>query len=130
MRPRVLVTREISPEAIVGLKQHFAVESNQHDVPVSPRQLLQKLKGKDGVVTLTTDIIDDDVLKKNPQLKIVCNVAVGYNNLDVAAATGRGGMMPNPPGGLDDPPADLPGALILGAPRGLSPAARERPRES
>jgi glyoxylate reductase len=124
MKPRVLVTREISPEAIVRLKQHFAVDSNQHDLPVSPRQLLQKLEGKDGVVTLTTDIINDDVLKKNPQLKIVCNVAVGYNNLDVAAATRRGVMMTNTPGVLDDTTADLTWALILGAARGLSSADR------
>ena len=124
MKPRVLVTREISPEAIARLKQHFIVESNQKDLPVSPRQLLQKLKGKDGVVTLSTDVIDDEALAKSPQLKIVCNVAVGYNNLDVAAGTKRGVMMTNTPGVLDDTTADLTWALILSAARGLSHADR------
>src|SRR5512138_1150243 len=122
MKPRVLVTREISEEAVKRLKQHFVVEGNQRDAPVSPRQLLQKLKGKDGVVTLSTDIIDDAVLAENPQLKIVSNVAVGYNNLDVAAATARGVMMTNTPGVLDDTTADLTWGLILAAARGLANA--------
>jgi glyoxylate reductase len=124
VKPRVLVTREISPEAVARLKQHFAVESNQADRPVSPRQLLQKLKGKDGVVTLSTDVISDAVLAKNPQLKIVSNVAVGYNNLDVAAGTKRGVMMTNTPGVLDDTTADLTWSLILAAARGIANADR------
>jgi len=124
VKPRVLVTREISEEAVTRLKQHFIVDSNQKDLPVSPRQLVQKLKGKDGVVTLSTDVVNGDVLAKSPQLKIVCNVAVGYNNLDVAAATKRGVMMTNTPGVLDDTTADLTWALILSAARGLSHADR------
>jgi lactate dehydrogenase-like 2-hydroxyacid dehydrogenase len=124
VKPKVLVTREISDEAIKRLKQHFVVDGNQKDVPVSPRQLLQKLKGKDGLVSMSNDIINDEVLAKNPQLKIVCNVAVGYNNLDVPAATKRGVMMTNTPGVLDDTTADLTWALILAAARGLSNADR------
>jgi len=119
-KPKVLVTREISAEAIKRLKQHFVVDSNQPDRPLSTTQLIRKLKGKDGVVTLTTDIISEAVLAKNPQLKIVSNVAVGYNNLDVVAATKRGVMMTNTPGVVDDTTADLTWALILGAARGLS----------
>jgi lactate dehydrogenase-like 2-hydroxyacid dehydrogenase len=124
MKPRVLVTREISVEAIARLKQHFVVSANQKDDPVSPRQLLQRLKGVDGAITLTTDTISDDVLAKNPQLKIVSNVAVGYNNLDVGAATRRGVMMTNTPGAVDDATADLTWALILAAARGLTFADR------
>ena len=124
MKPRVLVTREISGEAVRRLKQHFAVESNQKDLPISPRQLLQKLKGKDGVVTLATDVISDAVLARNPQLKIVSNVAVGYNNLDVEGATKRGVMMTNTPGALDDTTADFTWCLILAAARGLVHADR------
>ena len=119
-KPKVLVTREISAEAITRLKQHFVVESNQQDRPLSTTQLIRKLKDKDGVVTLTTDIISEAVLAKHPQLKIVSNVAVGYNNLDVVAATKRGVMMTNTPGVVDDTTADLTWALILGAARGLS----------
>jgi lactate dehydrogenase-like 2-hydroxyacid dehydrogenase len=124
MKPKVLVTREIAAEAIARLKQQFVVVANQKDDPVSPRQLLQKLKGVDGAVTLTTDTISDDVLAKNPQLKIVSNVAVGYNNFDVEAATRRGVMMTNTPGAVDDATADLTWALILAAARGLTFADR------
>src|SRR5215471_15532391 len=120
MKPRVLVTREIAPEAIALLKQHVVVLANQKDDPVSPTQLLRKLKGMDGAVTLTTDIVNGDVLAKNPQLKIVSNVGVGYNNLDLEAATKRGVMMTNTPGVVDDATADLTWALILAAARGVS----------
>ncbi len=123
-KPKVLVTREIAGEALKRLKQHFIVDSNQQDRPLSTTQLIRKLKGKDGVVTLTTDLISEAVLAKNPQLKIVSNVAVGYNNLDVVAATKRGVMMTNTPGVVDDTTADLTWALILGAARGLSNADR------
>jgi len=114
----------MSPDALARLKQQCTVEANQKDLPISPRQLLLKLKGKDSAITGPTDVIDDAVLAKNPQLKIVCNVAVGYNNLDVAAATRRGVMMTNTPGVLDDTTADLTWALILAAARGLSNADR------
>jgi glyoxylate reductase len=124
MKPKVLVTREIAPDAIARLKQHFVVFANQKDDPVTPRQLLQKLKGMDGAVTLTTDTIGDEVLAKNPQLKIVSNVAVGYNNLDVRAGTKRGVMMTNTPGVVDDATADLTWALILAAARGVPFADR------
>jgi lactate dehydrogenase-like 2-hydroxyacid dehydrogenase len=124
MKAKVLVTREIPDEAVRRLKEHFVVESNQKDLPVSPRQLLQRLKGKDGLVALSTDVVSDAVLAKNPQLKIVSNVAVGYNNLDVAAGTKRGVMMTNTPGVLDDTTADLTWSLILAAARGLANADR------
>jgi len=124
VKPRVLVTREISGDAVKRLKEHFVVDSNQRDLPLSPRQFLQKLRGMDGAVTLSTDIVNDGVLAKNPQLTIVCNVAVGYNNLDVTAATRRGVMMTNTPGVLDDTTADLTWALILATARGVTHADR------
>jgi lactate dehydrogenase-like 2-hydroxyacid dehydrogenase len=124
VKPKVLVTREMSPEALARLKQHCVVDANQKDLPISPRQLLQRLKGKNGAITGPTDVINDTVLAKNPQLKIVSNVAVGYNNLDVAAATKRGVMLTNTPGVLNDTTADLTWALILAAARGLSNADR------
>ena len=67
MKPRVLVSREISPEALARLKQHFIVDANQKDAPVSPAQLLRKLKGKDGLVSGPTEAVNDEVLAKNPQ---------------------------------------------------------------
>jgi glyoxylate reductase len=115
----VLVTRRIFDESLARLAKHCHVESNQKDTPLSPKQLMQKLKGKEGVISLLTDIISDEVLAENPQIRIVSNVAVGYNNLDVAAATKRGVMLTNTPGVLDDTTADFTWCLILAAARGL-----------
>ena len=84
MKPIVLVTRRIFDESLATLAAHFDVESNQKDVPLDAKQLLRRLKGKDAAITLFTDVISDEVLARNPQLKIVSNVAVGYNNFDVA----------------------------------------------
>lgn len=119
MRPKVLVTRKIFDESLATVAKHCDVESNQRDVPFTPKQLLQKLKGKDGLICLLTDVISDEVLAKNPQLKIVSNVAVGYNNIDVKAATRRRVMVTNTPGVLDDTTADFTWCLILATARGL-----------
>ncbi len=124
MKPKVLVTRRIFDESLATLVKPCDVESNQKDVPLGPKQLLQKLKGKDGVISLLTDIISADVLERNPRLKIVSNVAVGYNNVDVEAATRRGVMVTNTPGVLDDTTADFTWCLLLAAARGLVEADR------
>jgi glyoxylate reductase len=124
MRPKVVVTRRIFDESLATLAKYCQVDSNQADRPLSPKQLLQKLKGKDGVISLLTDRISDEVLAKNPQLKIVSNVAVGYNNVDVKAATRRGVLVTNTPGVLDDTTADFTWCLILATARGLIGADR------
>jgi glyoxylate reductase len=100
------------------------VDANQRDVPLTPRQLTQRLQGKQGAITLLTDTISEAVLAKCPDLKIVSNVAVGFNNLDVKAATERGVMITNTPGVLDDTTADFTWCLILAASRGLIDADR------
>jgi len=124
LKPKVLVTRKIFDESLVTLAKHCDVESHQDDSPFSPKQLLQKLKGKDGVICLLTDIVSDEVLANCPQLKIVSNVAVGYNNVDVKAATRRRVMVTNTPGVLDDTTADFTWCLILATARGLIRADR------
>ncbi len=124
MRPKVLVTRKIFDESLAMVAKHCDVESNQRDIPFTPKQLLQKLQGKAAVICLLTDTISDEVLAKNPQLKIVSNVAVGYNNIDVKAATRRRVMVTNTPGVLDDTTADFTWCLILATARGLIGADR------
>jgi glyoxylate reductase len=93
------------------------VESNQRDIPFAPAQLVKKLQGKSGAVVLLTDIIDDRLLAQCPDLKIVCNIAVGYNNIDVKAATRRGVLVCNTPGVLDDTTADFTWTLLLATAR-------------
>ncbi|MBI4536810.1 MAG: D-glycerate dehydrogenase [candidate division NC10 bacterium] len=113
MKHRVLVARKIFDDAINLLARYFDVDSNQKDAPVSPIQLVRKLQGKAGVITLITELIDERLLAQCPELKIVCNVAVGYNNIDVKACTRRGIMVTNTPGVLDDTTADLTWALLI-----------------
>lgn len=117
MRPKVLVTRKIFDGALNLLGKHFDVESNQRDLPVTPNQLVKRLQGKSGVVTLLASEFSDRVLTQCPDLKIICNIAVGCNNIDIKAATRRGIMVTNTPGVLDDTTADFTWCLLLAAAR-------------
>ena len=122
MRPKVLITRKIFEESIAYVAQHCDVETNQRDIPFTPRQLIRRLQGKQGAITLLTDTISDTVLDRCPDLRIVSNVAVGFNNFDFEAATRRGVMLTTTPGVLDDTTADLTWCLILAAARRLTEA--------
>jgi lactate dehydrogenase-like 2-hydroxyacid dehydrogenase len=104
-------------EALNLLNKQCDVESNQRDIPYSPTQLVKKLQGMAGAVTLLTDIIDERLLTQCPDLKIVSNVAVGFNNIDVKSCTRRGVMATNTPGVLDDTTADFAWCLLLAAAR-------------
>jgi glyoxylate reductase len=119
VRPKVLVTRQIFDEALNFLGKHFEVEANQRDLPPTPTQLLKKLQGKQGAVTLVACTFDEKLLAQCPDLKIISNVAVGYNNIDVKAATRRGVMVTNTPGVLDDTTADFTWCLMLATARRL-----------
>ncbi len=120
MKPKVLVTREVFDETLDYLARHCEVESNQQDMALSPDMLAQHLAGKDGVMCCLTDRIDAKLLETCPQLKAAANIAVGYNNIDLAACTARGVMATNTPGVLDDSTADLAWALMLATARRIT----------
>lgn len=124
MKFKVLVTREVFDETLAFLAQHCEVESNQPDVALAPDELAQKLADKDGVMCALTDRVDSRLIERCPRLKAVANIAVGYNNIDIAACTARGVMATNTPGVLDDSTADLAWALMLGAARRLTELER------
>jgi len=124
MKPGVLVTREVFDETLEFLGRHCEVESNQHDVAFSPEALAQKLASKDGLMCALTDRVDAALVGRCPRLKAVANIAVGYNNIDLAACTARGVMATNTPGVLDDSTADLAWSLVLGAARRLTELER------
>jgi gluconate 2-dehydrogenase len=124
MKPKILVTREVFDETLAFLAQHCEVESNQQDAAFSPETLAAKLAGKDGVVCCLTDRVDAKLLERCARLKVVANIAVGYNNIDIAACTARGVMATNTPGVLDDSTADLAWALMLAAARRLTELER------
>ena len=120
MKPKILVTREVFDETLDYLAQHCEVESNQQDLPLTAAALAQRLADKDGVMCSLTDRIDGALLGAATRLKMVANIAVGYNNIDVAACTARGVMATNTPGVLDDSTADLAWALVLATARRLT----------
>lgn len=124
MKPSILVTREVFDETLDYLREHCEVEANQQDITFDPETLARKLADKDGVMCALTDRIDAKLLERCPRLKVVANIAVGYNNLDLAACTSRGVMATNTPGVLDDSTADLAWALMLATARRLTEVER------
>jgi gluconate 2-dehydrogenase len=125
MKPKVLVTREVFDETLQYLAVHCEVDSNQEDTALTPNVLAQRLADKDGVICSLTDRIDSALLERCPKLKIVANIAVGYNNIDVPACSARGITVTNTPGVLDDSTADLAWSLMLGAARRITEVERK-----
>lgn len=122
MKPKVLVTREVFDEVLDYLAQYFEVTSNQSDVPFDPGTLSDKLSDKEGVLITLSDRIDTDLLSRCPNLKAVCNIAVGYNNIDLDACRKARVMATNTPGVLDDTTGDFTWALILATARRITEA--------
>jgi len=122
MKPKVLVTREVFDDTLALLGQHFEVTSNQADEPLSAEALAERLAGKQGALTVLTDRIDASLLTRCPDLKAVCNIAVGFNNFDLPAMSARGVLGTNTPGVLDAATADFTWALILATARRLTEA--------
>ena len=124
MKPKILVAREVFPEVLERLRQHFEVDDNQADTVLGVEGLKARLAGKAGALTAATDPITAEVIAAAPGLKAICNFAVGYNNIDLAACTKAGVMATNTPGVLDDTTADLAWALLMATARRLPAAER------
>jgi len=116
-KPRILVARAIFPETIARLGLHFDVEANPDDAIWTKAQLIEKLQGKVGAFTTGSERIDGEVLAACPQLKIVANMAVGYNNFDVDAMTAAGVLGTNAPDVLTETTADFGFALLMATAR-------------
>jgi len=124
MKARILISREVFPEVIERLSAHFEVDDNQTDTVLGVEGLKARLAGKSGALTAATDPLTAEVIAAAPGLKAVCNFAVGYNNIDLAACTRAGVMATNTPGVLDDTTADLAWALLMASARRLPAAER------
>ncbi|MCX6089296.1 MAG: D-glycerate dehydrogenase [Candidatus Atribacteria bacterium] len=121
----VFVTRRIPEEGIGILQRSCQVEVSDYD-GVLPREiLLHKVAGRDGILPLLTDTIDSEIMDAaGNSLKIIANYAVGYNNIDVYAATQRGIMVTNTPGVLTETTADLAWALLMCCSRRINESER------
>jgi len=122
MRQKVLIARAIFPEIVDRLEAYFDVESNQEDRIFPGQELIEKLRGVDGFFTSPTERVDATVIAASPTLKAVCNMAVGYNNIDLDAATRAGIMVTNTPDVLNESTADFAWALLLATARRVTEA--------
>ena len=123
--PRALVTRKLPSAVISKLEAACDVDLYVGSSAISREELLQRVKGVDAIVCLLTDAIDAAVLDAaGPQLKIVANVAVGYNNVDIAACRARGIAVTNTPDVLTNACADFTWGLILAITRRLGEGER------
>ena len=115
-KPRVLVTRRIPSSVLTRLEEAADVELyNRGDLPHD--ELIARIPGKQGLLSVVTDLVDRAVLEAGSDLKIVSTIAVGYNNIDLAAARERDIIVANTPDVLNESTADLTWSLILGVMR-------------
>jgi glyoxylate reductase len=117
MKPRVLVTKRIYPEAIELLEQLCDVDYEGTDRGLTAAELRERVKGKHGVVSQLTDKFTAEVIGQLEGVKVIANVAVGFDNIDVPAATRKGILVTNTPDVLTDTTADFAFALLLAAAR-------------
>ena len=123
-RPRVLVTRRLPQEVLDRLSTHVDVDLWDSDLPPDAESLRQRVSDKDGLYALLTDRVDAGLLDAAPRLRVVSNMAVGTDNIDLAAATERGVPVGNTPGVLTETTADFAFALLMSAARRVVEADR------
>ncbi len=123
-KPSILISRLLPEEALAQARSRAAVDVHEADKPLERSELLARLRGRQGLVCLITDTIDVPLLDACPGLKVVSNVAVGFNNIDVAAATQRGVVVTNTPDVLTETTADFAWTLLMATARRLVEADR------
>ncbi len=120
MKIQVLVARAVFPEVIARLREHFDVETNETDEVWPQPELIRRLQGCAGVFVTGAEKIDSALLAACPELRAVCSMAVGYNNIDVPACTARGVLVSNAPDVLTETTADFGFALMMATARRIT----------
>jgi glyoxylate reductase len=119
----ILITRKVFREAVDLLeKERHTTDINDTDRILPTRELIKRAGGKAGIICLLNDKIDASVMDELPSIKVISNIAVGYDNIDIAGATERGIMVTNTPGVLTETTADLAFALLVSAARKIPEA--------
>src|SRR5215467_1182396 len=121
-KPRVLATHRLFEPARKILQEHCEVEYWEKPERPPREEVLRCVKNKEALVCLLTEKVNDELLQAAPKLKIAANVAVGYDNIDVAACTKRSVAATNTPGVLDETTADFAWTLLMAVARRLSEA--------
>lgn len=123
-KPRVLVARAIFEDVLARLAPTLDLEVNQEDQLWSRTELIRRLRGMQGVMTSGSEQVDEELLRACPELRICANMAVGYNNFDLAAMTAHRVVGTNTPGVLTETTADFGFALLLAAARRVTEGER------
>lgn len=116
-KPNIFLTRELPADSMAMLRAAAELTMNDEDRVLTKSELMDGVAAADGLLCLLTDTIDDDVLAAGTKLKVVANFAVGYNNIDVAAATRRRILVTNTPEVLTETTADMAWALLMASAR-------------
>lgn len=116
-KQKVFVTRRIPQAGIDILEKEYEVKLNPHDRVLTKQEIIEEVREIEGLLCLLTDTIDEEIIEESKNLKIISNYAVGYNNIDVEAATKKKIMITNTPGVLTDTTADLTWALLMSVAR-------------
>ncbi len=123
-RPAVLVTRRVPASVLATLEASCEVDLHAEAQPIAREELLRRVRGKQALMCLLTDKIDREVLEAGEDLKIVANIAVGYDNLDVTCARSRGIAVTNTPDVLTEAAAEFTWGLILAVTRRIAEGER------
>ncbi len=124
MMPKILISLRLLDDPIRVARAAADVDIHEGEEPLPKAELMARLRDKDGLICQITDAIDEEVLGSAPRLRVVANVAVGYNNVDVAAARRRGVVVTNTPDVLTDTTADFTWALLMAVARRVVEADR------
>ncbi|OFV99262.1 MAG: D-glycerate dehydrogenase [Acidobacteria bacterium RIFCSPLOWO2_02_FULL_61_28] len=119
MQPAVFITRPIFESVLTQIASQCEVKRNREDRTLSREELFAGLAGCQGVLCQLTDRMDREAMEHAPELRVIANIAVGYDNIDVASATERGILVTNTPEVLTETTADFAFALLLAAARRL-----------
>ena len=116
-KPKLFLTRELPAPVMEFLHEHTELAYNIEDRVLSEQEIIEGVKGKDGLISLVTDSIGKDIIEAGSDLKVISNYAVGFNNIDVKAATRCNVAVTNTPGVLTETTADLAWALLMAVAR-------------
>ncbi|WP_017382210.1 2-hydroxyacid dehydrogenase [Paenisporosarcina sp. TG-14] len=120
MKQKIYITRKL-PDAVVDRLREICEVGmwDKEEEPVPREVLMKEIRDVDGILSMVSDSIDETLINQATQLKVISNMAVGYNNIDIKAATERGIMVTNTPGVLTETTADLTFALLMATARRL-----------
>jgi glyoxylate reductase len=123
--PNVFITRAITEKGIERLREHASVDVWSGEDPPSKEILLEKVTQAEGIITLLSDPVDDEIITNGKILKVISQMAVGFDNIDITAATRRGIPVGHTPGVLTETTADFAWGLLMAAARRIPEADRE-----